>query len=325
MRQRSIYHENPIPSYGKISSDIHLLGDMLGETIVEQEGRRVFNLEESLRTLSKYARGEREGKKRVTLAKIVHLVGTLSYEECLALIHSFSTYFQLVNVAEDHHRVRVLRNWAAKGSRPSVPRVPESIYDLVFTLREHGMNLKQVVDFFSNLRVELVFTAHPNEARRRTVLLKAAELMKLLLQLDSAAGGSLERRDALQKIRTNITALWQTDELRNSNPTVLDEVKNGLYYLENVVFPLVPLLYQRIRDALYLAYGEQGNAVAIPSCIFFGSWRGSDRDGNPNVTPRMTIDTVKMLREALMKLYDGRLFELVDKLSQSTRITTFSP
>lgn len=325
MKRAATNRSHSIPSYGRISSDIHLLGDILGETIVKQEGRNAFDLEETLRSLSKQSRSGGEGKRSASEEKIVDLVRKLSYEECLVMIHSFSIYFQLVNVAEDHHRVRVLREWASAAPRNQPARVPESIYDLVFTLKEHGMKLPEVVDFFSNLRIELVFTAHPNEARRRTMLEKSAEMMMLLFKLDGTAKNSFEGRKTLEEIRANITTLWQTDEVRNTDLTVLDEVKNGLYYLQNVIFPLVPLLYQRIRDALSLAYGEEGKNAGILSCVFFGSWRGSDRDGNPNVTPRMTMDTVKMLREALIKLYDRKLFELVDNLSQSTHITTFSP
>ncbi len=317
----------PIPSYSKISSDIHLLGNTLGHIIVEQEGKRIFELEETLRSLTKRARNEAPKKRKKTKAKIIELVNNLSYEECLTMIHCFSIYFQLVNVAEDHHRVRVLREWATGSSRKrraSAERVPESVYDLVFTLKEQGFKLEETTDFFSNLRIELVFTAHPNEARRRTVLEKGAQMMKLLFQLDNTYNDSFEKRTIIDEIRACITTLWQTDEVRNDDLTVMDEVKNGLYYMQNIVFPLVPLMYQRIRDALSLAYGEEGRKAGIPSCVFFGSWRGSDRDGNSNVTPEMTVNTVKMLREAVIRLYDKKLFELVDNLSQATHITTFS-
>ncbi len=153
----------PLPSYDKISRDIHLFGDMLGETIIEQDGSKTFEIEEKLRVLTKKARRSSLSRQaRLNAQKQINkIVSSLSYEECLSIIHSFSTYFQLVNLIEDHHRVRVLREREAdffelnrKKTRKRKLRVAESAYDLVFTLKERGLTLEEVLRFISELRIE---------------------------------------------------------------------------------------------------------------------------------------------------------------------------
>ena len=320
--------KEPLPSYDKMSSDIHLLGDMLGETIIEQEGSSTFEIEEKLRSLTKKSRKSRSS--RATTQKITEIVSKISHEECLAIVHSFSTYFQLINLVEDHHRVRVLREREArffernKTTRKKPLRVAESAYDLVFTLKEKGLSVDQIFDFFSNLRIELVFTAHPNEARRRTILEKSSHLSRILLELETRTGLTpLEVKQLSDRMRAHIVSLWQTDEVRNRDLSVMDEVKIGIYYMEEIVFPMVPIIYSRIEDALKEAFGNVGGR-RVPPFLYYGSWRGSDRDGNPNVTPELTLRTARLLREKIIKLYDSKLFDLTDRLSQSTRITGVS-
>jgi len=298
---------------------------MLGQTIIEQEGRGVFELEEKLRSLTKRARAS--SKPQLLRKKTIDLVSRMSYEECLAIIHSFSIYFQLVNLVEDHHRVMVLKEREtkfdlAKQGAKNPRRVAESAYDLIFTLKENGLTLDQVLDFFRDLKIELVFTAHPNEARRRTILEKSFHISSLLSRLESDSGLTPRgREEVLLKLRGHIEALWQTDEVRNRDLTVMDEVKIGLYYMKEVVFPMIPQMYSRFEDAIQKAYGQ---AVHLPSFVFYGTWRGSDRDGNPNVTPELTLESAGLMRKSIIELYDLKLFDLTEKLSQSSHVTTFS-
>ncbi len=310
---------------------------MLGEVIIENEGRKTFDLEEELRSLSKTGRRRYGRENQRTQQKISDFVSKLSHEECLQMIHSFSVYFQLVNLVEDHHRARVLRERESmlpqsNGGRGKKPRVAESAYDLVFTLQENGFTLEQTLDFFKSLRIELVFTAHPSEARRRTVIEKCADLTKLLFELDTRKGMTpLETLEIMDQMKSHVASLWQTDEVRNRDVTVMDEVKIGLYYLREIIFPVVPLVYERFEDALRRAYEKFPASLSskelfdrIPSFFFFGSWRGSDRDGNPYVTPQVTLETLGLLRRTIVQLYDEKLFELTRILSQSVNITGFS-
>ncbi len=153
-------NKEPLPSQDRISNDIHLLGDMLGEIIIEQEGKHIFELEEKLRTLTKTARASQNSRKR-SQKKTIDLVSKMTYEECLAIIHSFSTYFQLVNLIEDHHRVTVLREREEKfevtnkrEAPKKLQRVAESCYDLVLTLKERGLSIDEALEFFRNLKIE---------------------------------------------------------------------------------------------------------------------------------------------------------------------------
>ena len=320
----------------KISRDIHLLGDMLGQTIIEQEGREDFELEEKLRKLSKKVRSAKSAGARARyLAEMTRTIGSLSNEDCLLMIHSFSTYFQLVNLAEDHNRVRILREREEEEPKKSSSnssrskagksaRVAESVYDLVLTLKEKGFSFDEVLAFLKTLKVELVLTAHPNEARRRTILEKTFEISGLLERLDASSNLTpLEKEQILLEMRAHVTSLWQTDEVRDRTLSVWDEVKIGLYYLKEIVFPVIPTVYARLEDALSQAFGVE-SANQVQPFIFFGSWRGADRDGNPNVTPELTLETAKLLRETIIKLYDDALFDITDKLSQSTQIAQFS-
>ena len=325
---RKAKNKEPLPSHDRISSDIHLLGDMLGETIIEQEGRHIFELEETLRILTKSARSSQ--KSRVTSQKkTIDLVSKMTYGECLAIIHSFSTYFQLVNLVEDHHRVVVLREREArfeeinKKEKPKKPlHVAESSDDLIFTLKESGFSLDETLDFFRKLKIELVFTAHPNEARRRTILEKSFRISALLSKIETSSSISPhEREQLLLEMRAHITALWQTDEVRDRDLTVMDEVKIGLYYMSEIVFPTIPIFYSRMEDALKVAYGKE---VHLPTFVSYGTWRGSDRDGNPNVTPEITFKAAGLMRRTIIDLYDKKLFDLTEKLSQSVHVTNFS-
>ena len=297
---------------------------MLGKTIAEQEGNESLAKEEKLRLLSIRARKSQRKMGIIYRNEIAQLISNLSLVECRTMLHSFSVYFQLVNLVEDHHRVMVLRQREALARKTGAAThwVKESAYDLVYTLKKHGLSFDEAIHFFENLTVELVFTAHPNEARRKTVLVKTFQIMKLLTEFHTERYMSKFRRDEiLEKMQAHITALWQTDETRDRELTVIDEVKIGIYYMSEIVFPLIPEIYQRFEAALMEVYGK---TKRLRNFIYYGSWRGSDRDGNPSVTPDVTMQTIRMLRSTIINLYDDRLFELVDVLSQSTRLTTFS-
>lgn len=332
--KKSIVREirEPLPSQERISGDIHLLGDMLGETIIEQEGEHVFELEEKLRALTKKLRATSSQRSKQRLGRnTTELVSSMTYKECLSIIHSFSTYFQLVNLIEDHHRVRILREREAKfelmnsgtKSRKKIPlRVAESAYDLAFTLKESSLSLDEALDFFRELKIELVFTAHPNEARRRTTLEKSFHISNLLSKLETTYGMPRhECESLLLETRAHVTSLWQTDEVRSRDLTVMDEVKIGLYYMKEIVFPMIPVIYSRFEDALTKAYGR---SAKLPPFLFYGTWRGSDRDGNPNVTPEVTLEAAGLMRRSIIELYDEKLFDLTEKLSQSLHDTTFN-
>jgi phosphoenolpyruvate carboxylase len=178
-----------------------------------------------------------------------------------------------------------------------------------------GSPATAVRDLLAQCLVEPVFTAHPTEARRRTVLDKLRLLSDLSAQLDDPRLPSPERRQIEEHIREEITALWQTEEVRRRAPSVLDEVRNGLYYFEASLWSVVPILYRELEEALAEAY--PGESFDVPAFLRFGSWVGGDRDGNPSVTADVTARTLRLHKEHALALCERSLAALQRQLSAS--------
>lgn len=290
-----------------IRDDIHLLGDILGRVLREQEGEELFALEEAVRNLTKAIRSTGDPTRVEELSK---LLGGVGPEQSLALIRAFSTYFQVTNVAEDIQRIRMLRNWRRLGEP-----VPETLEAALAEVRALG---KSLGDLLPRLDVHLTFTAHPTEARRRSVLEKLVRIEGALLDLETERLTPAEEADLMDLLHRQVTGLWQTDELRARRPRVRDEVNNGLFFMDHVIIDAVPAFYR----ALARASGYPGR---IPTFLHFESWMGSDTDGNPNVTPRVLEETLEYQRRYILRRYDAALYGLVPELSQSTNLVEVSP
>jgi phosphoenolpyruvate carboxylase len=297
-----------------ISDDVHLLGDILGEVLREQEGDAFLHLEETVRELTKSLRRRWDD---AAYERLRRAIAEASPDEVLGLVRAFSNYFHLVNAAEDVNRIRVLRR------RERAGRVTEgSVADAVQKLQEKGAPLADLVALIGRLDLRLVFTAHPTEARRRTVLDKVTRVRELLQRLEVVRLTPAEEEEIRETLKGLITALWQSDELRPRRPRVLDEVNHGLYYFDRVVLDLVPRVYRALARALERAYGE--TPPRLPTFLRYGSWIGSDMDGNPRVTLDVLRDTLERQRRLVLERYDRILFELVSELSSSTRLVDVS-
>lgn len=297
-----------------ISDDVHLVGDLLGEVIREQEGERLFRLEETVRELSKSLR------KRWTETdhrRLQTAVREASPPRLLGLVRAFSLYFHLVNTAEDVHRIRVLR----KRQREGVV-MEDSVEGALRRLKAAGWTLGEVMELFRRLDLRLVFTAHPTEARRQTVMDKLRRVRGLLKRLEVARQTPREREAARREAKRVVTALWQTDELRPRRPRVRDEVREGLYYFERVVLDLVPRLYRTLARGLEEVFGEE--PPRLSTFLRYGSWIGSDMDGNPHVTPEVLRDTLEDQQRLLLGRYVDLLWQLVAELSSSVRYVEVS-
>lgn len=292
-----------------LSRDIHLLGDLLGEVLREQEGQHAFDLEERIRALAKEWRVTEASE---TFEALAQLCEGLAVQEAQPILKAFTTYFHLVNLAEEHHRVRVLRaREKTSGERP----LADSIAEAVYTLREHGLSPEQMQTLLDRLSVELVFTAHPTESKRRTVLEKLRAISDALYRMETCDLLPRERERLLADLRAHITLLWLTNEVRARRPTVLDEVRNGLWYFAESLFEVVPEIYRCLQRALAQAY--PGHAFHIPTFLRFGSWIGGDRDGNPRVTTAVTAETFRLHRE-LARAHHGRaVLRLIREFSLS--------
>ncbi len=215
--------------------DISDLGHILGDTLVEQEGPGLLALEEAIRALAKLRR--KRDRRGPSAASMQSMIRALDAETAEKVARAFTHYFQLVNLAEQHHRARRRRDYA----REQKPQ-PGS---LAFELRELSTRSSRadLEALLARMSITLVFTAHPSEAQRRTVLGKHRRIAQLLSRRERGELVPAERARLDEQLRDEVTTLWQTDEIRSEKPRVGDEVKNTLFYLEEVLFPLIPRFY----------------------------------------------------------------------------------
>jgi phosphoenolpyruvate carboxylase len=285
----------------RLSEQIHLLGNLLGETLIEQEGQPLFDLVEEVRGLAKAHRaGSRESG-----ARLLERIESLPLEESRGVVKAFASYFALVNLAEEQERVRVLRRRAEEAHAAGRP-MEETMEAALVALRDQGMSAKEARGLVDGLLVMPVFTAHPTEAKRRTIQLKLADVAESLERLDGGTLTPPEMELELEWLRELIVSLWETEETRHARPTVLDEVRGGLYHFESTLFDLVPEMEARLRRALESAWPDQ--TFEVPHFLRFGSWVGGDRDGNPFVTPAVTEETLREHQTTALRLY-RRAFE----------------
>jgi phosphoenolpyruvate carboxylase len=298
-----------------LSQTIHLLGDLLGRVLSELESPAVFDTEERIRT---EAKARRSGDPRAA-RRLQKAVSALQPEEARAVASAFATYFDLVNLAEENHRVRLLRqNLDEKYPEP----VSESIADAIATMKARGVTQEQMASLLENLCIEMVLTAHPTEARRRTVLSKLNRISGLLRRISLDKPSRRERDEILTSLHTEIAMLWLTERARTAKPAATDEVRTGLYFVNAVFWNTLPVIYQDLQDALQQHYpglhpGERWLQLA--------SWIGGDRDGNPNVTGEVTAESLHLHRGLAVENHRRTLQELSRRLSLSSRRYTVPP
>ncbi|WP_110513392.1 phosphoenolpyruvate carboxylase [Herpetosiphon llansteffanensis] len=294
-----------------LSMLIHSLGNVLGDVIVAQDGVSAFELEEDVRQRTKQRRSD--GKLQETHA-LTELVGQLPVAQLMGLIKAFTHYFGLVNLAESVERLRVLAERDRQNG--DAPR-SESVELALQELRERGITAQQVQDLLDHAEIRPVFTAHPTEAKRRTTLKKHHRIAEAARQLTAETTFQRQRERLLEAIREEIVALWQSDEVRIIKPTVIDEVKNNLYYFEESLFDMIPQLYRDTEASLRRIYPEHD--WHLPAFLRFGSWVGGDRDGNPFVIPSVTVETLKLLMGRSLREHIHAVERLSHRLSQSSR------
>lgn len=308
--------------------DVRSLGRLLGDVLKEQVGDQLFAAVEELRTLliehrELHAQPEHDVEDvQCLIERAEQIVSRLDVTEAHQMTKAFAIYFELTNLAETNHRKR--RRRAAQTS-PELPAQPGSFLGTLRRMREMGVTQAQALAWLGNIEVILVFTAHPTEVARRTVLFKRQSIAAQLEQLDRLPLTARESEKHEEAIIAEITALWQTDEVRRRQPTVRDEIRMGLDYYPSVLFETLPGLYEELADDFHTAYGEELPANALPRVLRFGSWIGGDRDGNPLVTPECTRDALQIARETILGYYVERVNDLIWQLSPSTNQVPVSP
>jgi phosphoenolpyruvate carboxylase len=287
--------------------EIDQLGRLFGDVIVRFDGEQAFNLIEKVRHEARLtASGDAAAGERLAAQ-----LKTLSLGELRTVVRAFSMFLELANLAEDRQRVRTLRA-RERESYPHPHR--ESIGDAIERLRERGMTSEETRALLNRIHAELVFTAHPTEAKRRSVRSKVSLLRSVLASLDSNQLLPSEEEALRTRLRGALTMLWQTDPIPPNRPTVETEIHRGLSF-RSTLWSTVPRIYATLRASLATAYPDE--SLALPKLLSFGTWIGGDRDGHPFVTPTVTAQSLHWLWKATLEAHLTACYELVDSLSIS--------
>ncbi len=292
-----------------LAREVKLVGALLGQVIGEQEGDPLFELVEQLRR----AAIRRRSADDAPLDGRSTLDGR-PIPELLAVARAFTAYFLLINLAEEKHRVRMLRRRERAGT------LPESIADAVGQLARSEMSTAQLRELLGRLLLRPVLTAHPTEARRRTVLVAQRRLYRLLDRFDDPRLTRRQDRDLRRRLREEITVLWQTSQARRERPTPLDEVRAAMVFFDETLFRVTPQLYRALDTAL-LDRGrhEDRSGSREPAArpfLRWGSWIGGDRDGHPGVTADVTRATLRIQADHVLHGYRN----VADRLQQTIAI-----
>ncbi|HLU22089.1 MAG TPA: phosphoenolpyruvate carboxylase [Bacillaceae bacterium] len=293
----------------KLRSDVKKLGNILGEILIHHGGMELFNKVETIRELTKTLRKE---YNQETYNQLKNEISSLEPPMRQYVIRAFSIYFHLINIAEQNHRIRRRKQYLLEENSYQ----KYSLEDAVSRVKEYDLSKDVLEEVLNDLSIELIITAHPTEATKRSVLEIQKRISNILIQLDSNNLTKKDRINLEDSLFNEVTALWQTDELRHRKPKVLDEVRNGLYYFDETLFDIIPSVHEELELQLNETFTD--HKFEVPNFLHFGSWIGGDRDGNPNVTTDITWTTLNLQRELVLKKYDESLVELMKRFSQST-------
>ena len=326
--------EQRIEKDAPLRRDIRTLGDALGRAILLHDGSQVFDTEEMLRLNCKRLRdcSERlayaiepeysqiKAEISVLDKKIRDILENCDLDTAIDVIRAFTVYFHLVNTAEQHHRIR-RRHVYEIADKPVAQR--GSLAALVEFFQKNNLDGRTIQKLLDQLSIELVFTAHPTEATRRSLIIKSRWLVELLAAHDHKAKMPQRQRANWQReLESTVALLWRTDSIRHVRPEPLDEIKMGLYYLEEILFNVVPELYEELEQRLHTLYPVEN--IAVPSFLRLGSWIGGDQDGNPNVRSEMLLQALHLQRTRVIELYRSSIEALGQEYSQSLKYCSVS-
>ncbi len=298
--------------------DVRSLGMLLGIVLREQAEPGIYEEVEALRQAAIARREDEHGAALLSVSDQAR-----DPLRAYQLARAFSFYFELINLAETNHRKRRrLAHQLESGGRSGSGQVQRgSLEGTLRAMRLSGIDLPAALEQLGRVCITPVFTAHPTEVARRSVMFKRRRISDMLEQLDRipVPEATLEQREA--DLLAEITALWQTDDVRTARPTVRDEIRMALDYYDASLFDTLPVLYAEVEHALRAEFGAEGvPALAdLPLLVTFGSWIGGDRDGNPFVTPETTAEALTMARDLLFAHYLRRLQNVFDQLGSSTQ------
>jgi phosphoenolpyruvate carboxylase len=300
-----------------LRDDVHTLGSLVGEMLRDQGGDDLFQEVEGDRQL---AIRRRDGDHEASIDLVVRSESR-SAGQAADLIRAFTTWFQMVNMAEKVHRVRRRRDYLNDSSKPQ----PGGLTECFQRLKSLGYSLEQTVALLGSLSIEPVFTAHPTESTRRTLLRQQQRIATLLVSRLDPSLSPAERRMALERVRTELTTGWQTADNSREKLTVADEREHVLFFVVEVIYEIVSPFYEAIEESLSIVYGAEAHRVRVPEILHFGSWVGGDMDGMPDVHAKTIRESVARHHALIVNRYFLEAQHLAERLSQSERRTPDIP
>jgi phosphoenolpyruvate carboxylase len=317
--------------------DVRSLGAVLGQVLIEQAGQELFESVEELRRLlierrESARRDPRRGAASELMRKAQETVSAMDLARAYQVTKAFAIYFELTNLAETNHRKR--RRRAGQLDREHA-ELPGSFRGTLLRMKNAGISAAAARSALGEILVTPVFTAHPTEVARQTVLLKRRRIARQLERLDRLPLTAQEAEDCESGIRAEVISLWQTDEVRLAKPTVDDEIRMGLRYFRLSLFEALPKIYAEVAESFRDVYGVEVEGLelegmeleesALPNLVRFGSWIGGDRDGNPLVGTESICHALEMARDLILREYLNEMESLRERLSSSLRQTGASP
>jgi phosphoenolpyruvate carboxylase len=292
-----------------LRDDVHMLGNLVGEVLREQGGDELFNTVEGDRQA---ALGRRAGDATAA-AELAERTRNRESSQARDLVRAFSTWFQMVNMAEKVHRIRRRRQYLNDTSTPQ----PGGIDEALQKLKAKGLQLDEIRKLLQSIWIEPVMTAHPTESKRRTILRKQQLVAELLLsRLDLPANSSAARIN-WERVRAEITTGWQTADNSREQLTVADEREHVLFFVVEVIYQIIPVFYEEIEAALERVYGAAARDIDVPEMLRFGSWVGGDMDRNPEVNAKSIRETIARHHQLIINSYFLECQQLSELLSQS--------
>ena len=307
MKKRDLYYDR-IPTKF-LREDIRLLGKILGDVLKEQEGEKFFKLVEEIRLLSKPNLNNYGSKN--PHERLSKKIKSLNSETIFKLTRAFNHFCNLMNLAEAHDTSHTLNEIEQNKNKKTKSLFIEEIFENFF--KNKSIPNKKIYDLAQNLKIGVVLTAHPTEVKRRTLIQKYANLIELLEQRYLYKNFQKKINEIDKALYSEITIIWKTDDIKRSKPSPLDEARWGLAIIEDSLWDTIPKVYKRLNKIFRKNYGKDLPRSFNP--IEFGSWMGGDRDGNPNVTSKVTEKVILFSRWQAAKLYERELTKLIQDLS----------
>jgi len=297
----------------KLRARVKLFGNLLGNVIKKLAGEDVYDAVEKLRKGYISLRKSDDPKKR---AKLMKFIATLDADTLTEVVRAFSIYFSLINIAEEDYQHLQRREQVFNGKS----LWPGSFDNTIEEFRMDGLDATQIQSLLNQLAYIPVFTAHPTESKRRSVMNALRRIFVINDKLNDSRIGNIQIAELTADLETEVQQLWRTNEVREHKPQVRDEIKNGMYYFRTSLFNAVPHIYRNLERKINKHYPN--NNITVPSFLRFGSWIGGDRDGNPFVTPDTTAMALRMQTQVILQEYTYRVVELNKQLTHSIDICT---